>query len=60
MTDNIEKIKQIATTSANNDEGIGQLFADAYGVIGADGTVILQETEKSETYLEASSGMKQE
>jgi chaperonin GroEL len=57
---NIEKLKQIATTSANNDEGIGELFAQAYKIIGPTGTVILNRTERPETYIEASSGMRQE
>ncbi len=56
----IEKLKQIATISANNDEAIGQLFAEAYEVIGLTGTVLLEESKKSETYVDAVKGMKQD
>jgi chaperonin GroEL len=54
----IEKIKQVATISANNDEFIGQLFADSYQVIGVNGTVLLEESPKTETYIEATAGMR--
>ena len=55
----IEKLQQIATISANNDEKIGNLFRDAYQIIGSTGTVLLDESKKSETYIEAVKGMQQ-
>lgn len=56
----LEKLKQIATISANNDEMVGELFSDAYSVIGPAGTILLEESKKSETYIEAVPGMRQE
>lgn len=56
----IEKIQQIASLSANNDDTIGVLFKEAYEVIGKDGIVLLDISRKSETYMEATKGMRHE
>lgn len=54
--DNNNKIKQIATISANNDEVIGQLIADAYLKIGNKGKLDIQESGTLETKIEISQG----
>ena len=41
----IEKIRQVATTSANGDTVIGDLIAEAYSKIGVDGSVTLEEAK---------------
>src|SRR5690606_11474676 len=40
-----EKIKQIATISANNDEAIGALIAEAMKVVGNDGVITVEEAK---------------
>ena len=37
------KIEQIATISANNDEAIGKLIAEAMKVVGNDGVITVEE-----------------
>jgi len=54
--ENVNQIKQIATISANNDEKIGQLFADVYEEIGFNGSVAVVETENAETTFESVKG----
>jgi len=54
----INKVQQVATISANNDEFIGDLFKQAYDTIGPNGTVMWEESKKTESYVEAYPGMK--
>lgn len=54
--DNNDMIKQIATISANNDESIGQLIADAYKQIGNKGKLDIQESGTLETHIEITEG----
>lgn len=56
--DDIEKIRQVATVSANNDSVIGDLIADAFSKIGNDGIIDIQESANSETKIEVSEGIK--
>ena len=37
--DNNDKIKQVASVSANNDETIGGLIADAFANVGKEGVI---------------------
>ena len=55
--DDFSKIQQIATISANNDEEIGTLIADAFKVIGKDGTITLEESKGFETSMRTVEGM---
>ena len=55
-TDN-EKIKQIATISANNDETIGSLIAEAMKVVGNDGVITVEEAKGTETEVKTVEGM---
>ncbi len=54
----IEKIRQIATVSANNDSSIGDLIADAFSKIGPDGVIDLEASNSTVTELKLSDGVK--
>jgi chaperonin GroEL len=52
-----DKIKQIATISANNDEMIGALIAQAMQVVGNDGVITVEEAKGTETEVRTVEGM---
>ncbi|MGK0180551.1 MAG: chaperonin GroEL [Nitrospinales bacterium] len=52
-----EAISQVATISANNDEEIGNLIADAMEKVGNDGVITVEESKGIETELEVVEGM---
>ncbi|NVK65392.1 MAG: chaperonin GroEL [Flavobacteriales bacterium] len=52
-----DKIKQIATISANNDEMIGSLIAEAMKVVGNDGVITVEEAKGTETEVRTVEGM---
>jgi chaperonin GroEL len=52
-----EKIKQVATISANNDETIGSLIAEAMKVVGNDGVITVEEAKGTETEVKTVEGM---
>ncbi len=52
-----EKIKQVATISANNDEKIGELIAQAMEKVGNKGVITVEEAKSIETTLELVEGM---
>lgn len=52
-----DKIKQIATISANNDEAIGSLIAEAMKVVGNDGVITVEEAKGTETEVKTVEGM---
>jgi chaperonin GroEL len=54
---NNDKIKQIATVSANNDESIGSLIAEAMKVVGNDGVITVEEAKGTETEVKTVEGM---
>lgn len=51
------KIRQVATISANNDEEIGALIADAMQRVTIDGVITVEEAKGTDTYVEEVSGM---
>ncbi len=51
------KIKQVATISANNDEVIGTLIADAMAKVGKDGVITVEEAKGTETEVKTVEGM---
>lgn len=55
--EDFEQIKQVATISANNDEEIGQIIADAMEAVGFDGIITTGESKTGETYVEIVEGM---
>ncbi|MBI2665150.1 chaperonin GroEL [Candidatus Woesearchaeota archaeon] len=52
-----EKIIQVATISANNDEVIGTLIADAMEKVGNEGVITVEDGKSIETSLEVVEGM---
>ncbi len=52
-----EKIKQVAAISANNDEVIGELIAEAFGKVGKEGVITVEEAKGTETYVDVVEGM---
>jgi len=55
--ENTEEIRQVATVSANWDEMIGHLIADAMERVGKDGTITVEEAKSIETTLDVVEGM---
>ncbi len=51
------KIKQVASISANNDEVIGTLIADAMAKVGKDGVITVEEAKGTETEVKTVEGM---
>ena len=51
------EIAQVGTISANNDETIGKLIADAMEKVGKDGVITVEEAKGIETTLEVVEGM---
>ena len=52
-----EKIKQVATVSANNDSTIGKLIADAFDKVGTEGVITVEEGNGIDTFMELVEGM---
>jgi len=57
QTETNEEIKQIATVSANWDNEIGEIIANAINEVGKDGVVTIEESKTSETTLNIVKGM---
>lgn len=53
----LEKIQQVAAISANNDEEIGTLIADAMRRVSKDGVITVEEAKGTDTYVEEVMGM---
>lgn len=54
----IEKVRQIATVSANNDTEIGDLIAEAVTKIGDDGVIDIETSKTSTTSVTVDDGFK--
>jgi chaperonin GroEL len=52
-----EKIQQIAAISANNDNTIGELIALAFGKVGKEGVITVEEAKGTDTYVDVVEGM---
>ena len=52
-----EKIEQVGSISANNDEEIGKLIADAMRRVSKDGVITVEEAKGTDTYVEEVAGM---
>ncbi|MFK5973123.1 MAG: chaperonin GroEL [Flavobacteriaceae bacterium] len=55
--DSSEKIKQVASISSNNDETIGELIAVAFGKVGKEGVITVEEAKGTDTYVDVVEGM---
>lgn len=52
-----DKIKQVASISANNDDSIGDLIAQAFAKVGKEGVITVEEAKGMETYVDIVEGM---
>ncbi len=55
--DSIDKIEQVATISANNDNNIGKLIAEAMGKVKKEGVITIEEAKGTETEVKVVEGM---
>ncbi len=55
--DNLDKVEQVATISANNDGSIGGLIAEAVGKVKKEGVITVEEAKGTETHVEVVEGM---
>ncbi len=55
--DNNKEIEQVAKVSANNDEEIGRLIAEAMEKVGREGVITVEEAKGTETTVEVVEGM---
>ena len=52
-----EKILQVASISANNDETIGKLITEAFEKVGKEGVITVEEAKGTDTYVDVVEGM---
>ena len=52
-----DKIKQVASISANNDEAIGSLITEAFEKVGKEGVITVEEAKGTDTYVDVVEGM---
>lgn len=53
----LKKIEYVATLSANGDEEIGKLIAEAFGKVKKEGVITVEEAKGMETYVDVVEGM---
>lgn len=54
----VEQTIQVATISANNDESIGEIVANAVGKVTREGTITVEESKSVDTYVDVVEGLK--
>lgn len=52
-----DKIKQVASISANNDDSVGDLIAQAFAKVGKEGVITVEEAKGMDTYVNIVEGM---
>ncbi len=52
-----DRIEQVASISANNDETIGKLIAEAFGKVGKEGVITVEEAKGTDTSVDVVEGM---
>ena len=52
-----EMIQQVASISSNNDETIGDLISKAFGKVGKEGVITVEEAKGTDTYVDVVEGM---
>ena len=55
--DSSEKIHQVASISANNDDTIGTLITEAFEKVGKEGVITVEEAKGTDTYVDVVEGM---
>lgn len=58
ISENVEKIRQVATVSANNDKEIGDLIAQAFAKIGSEGVINIDYGKGIDTEIKIADGYK--
>lgn len=53
-----DNLRSVAIISANGDEKLGGLIADAYGRVGLNGSVLVEKSKTSHCYADVSDGMR--
>ena len=53
----MDKIKQVASISSNNDESVGDLIAEAFEKVGKEGVITVEEAKGTDTYVDIVEGM---
>ena len=53
----LDKIKQVASISANNDDSIGDLISQAFDKVGKEGVITVEEAKGTDTYVDIVEGM---
>lgn len=56
--DDLEKIRRVATISANNDSGVGDLIVESMKKVGIDGVITAELSSGLDTVVEITEGMK--
>jgi len=54
---NDDMLQNVAAISCNNDVELGKIIAEAYGVVGKDGVVLMETSDTEETYVEVVDGV---
>jgi chaperonin GroEL len=57
VSGDMKKIAEVGTISANNDETIGKIIAEAMKKVGKDGVITVEESKTMDTQLEVVEGM---
>ncbi|GGB20739.1 chaperonin GroEL [Puia dinghuensis] len=52
-----DRIRQVAAVSANNDENVGKLIAEAFGKVGKEGVITVEEAKGTDTTVDVVEGM---
>jgi chaperonin GroEL len=55
--DDVSKIEQVASISANNDSAIGKLIAEAMTKVKKEGVITVEEAKGTDTYVDVVEGM---
>jgi len=55
--DDIKKVQQVASISANNEASIGALIAEAMSKVKKEGVITIEESKSSDTYVDVVEGM---
>ena len=58
LKNNKKILRQVASISANNDNELGKIIADAFSKVGPDGQIEIKDSQIEKTYVEIINGMK--
>jgi chaperonin GroEL len=53
-----DTLRDVATISTNNDKDLGKMIADAYGDLGKDGKLTVENSKTEDTYIDITKGIK--